>query len=62
MDRQEKLRLLVKRAKWEKGFSYKQIATDLQMNYRAFMNFVNGRCKLGYEREIILKAYLYAIL
>jgi hypothetical protein len=63
IDNQENLRNDTKRLKWEYGISYKEIAIDLlDMDYHSFINWVNGRCKLGRGRTATLRDFISCIL
>ena len=56
---QEYLREKVKMLKWKYDVDYKFLAVEiLNMNYNAFLNFVNGYKELGYARMIILNDYI----
>lgn len=63
LDNQEELRIQVKKLKWQYDISYKEIAIDLlEMDYQAFNNWVNGRCKLGRQKVKQLQDYIDLII
>ena len=60
---QEFLRTQTKRLKWEYDIDYKEISLELLgMDYQAFINWVNGRCKLGRQKAILLQEYIDCII
>lgn len=63
MDNQEKIRVLTKKLKWYYDIDYKEIAQDLlDMDYQAFNNWINRRCKLGNKRLQKLIDYINCII
>lgn len=63
MDNQEKLRTQTKQLKWQYDIDYKEIAIDLlDMDYQAFDNWINRRCKLGRQRVKQLQEYIDLII
>lgn len=63
MDKQNYIREQCRRLKWEEEIDYKVIAEDLlNMNYNAFINFMNGYKDLGRERLEILEDYINNML
>lgn len=62
-EEQKYLREQVRRLKWQENISYKTIAEELlDMNYNAFINFVNGYKRLGYKRIAKLRNYINDML
>lgn len=63
MINQDILRIDTKRIKWEYGITYKEIAEDLlDMNYRAFINWIHNRCDLSSGRASSLREYIDCFL
>lgn len=63
MNEQDYIREQCRRLKWQEEIDYKVIAEDLlDMNYNAFINFVNGYKDLGKKRMQILKDYINNML
>lgn len=62
MEEQDFLREQVKQLKWKEDISYKVIAEDLLgMNYRAFINWLHCRCKLGRQKILQLQDFIYTM-
>ena len=63
MDDQEQLRTDTKKLKWYYDIPYQTIAIELlDMDYQAFDNWVNRRCKLGKQRAKQLREYIDLII
>lgn len=49
--KQEEIRMLAKRLKWECNISYKDMAAAIGMSNNGFYNFISNKdIKLGYEK------------
>ena len=62
MNKQDYLRMEVRKLKWQKNISYKTIAEDLlNMRYHSFINWLHEYKELSNKRVDILKDFINAI-
>ena len=62
MNKQDFLRMKVRKLKWEENISYKVIAEDLlDMKYHSFINWLHRYKDLGNKRIMILTDFINTI-